>query len=739
MTHLEIESLYNKICKYLLSRNLKTTFDKLQQFIEWSQNGEWMDKKRELETTYQYMLQYAVNGINDPEQASIYNQLRISTLELADQVREQLLLRDSADFVSSLQRIQEKNSIPSNDEVVIELSSYKANASLAGLLEESFNASGKSIEFSKNHEKVLSSVFNHFWLTEKYKERETELLESIFKSKEIQFSDKCVIVSAITLSLIRTFDVVKFDMLLNMYSDYDEQIKQRAFIGFILGTYLFNDRIRLYEKLTTRIELLMQEKAVVKNLQTVILQFIQSKETEKISKKITEDFMPEMAKISPFIQEKMNLKDLMKEDNSLLDKNPEWQEILDKAGITDKIQQFAELQMEGADVFMSTFSSMKNFPFFRDINNWFMPFSNHSSVSEFFQKDNQIGILDTIVKSPFLCNSDKYSLVFSMLQMPKSYRDTMIQSLKLESEQMNEVKKDEELLAQSTKGDTISNQYIQDIYRFFKLYSRRKDFLDPFSKKLDLYNLFFIKNIENSTQLLRTVGETYFNKDFYDDAIEIFEKLLIDDNMNIELYQKTGYSYQRKEDYQKALSFYQKADMIKPDNLWNLRKMAFCYRNLKDSEKALKYYLLAEKQAPDNLNIQLSIGHCYFEQKMYNEALQVFFKIEYLAPQNTKVWRPIAWCSFITGKLDQAERYYEKIKDENRNHHDWLNMGHISLCMHDKKNALFLYKKSLELMDHNINSFLQIMDEDIPYLVNNGVDPNEIPIFMDKLRYDVKK
>jgi tetratricopeptide (TPR) repeat protein len=739
MRYIEIESLYKRICKSLFSRNLKVAFDQLTLFIEKSQNGEWMDKKRELETTYQYMLQYAVDGINDPEQASIYNQLRISTLELADQVKGQLLLRDSTDFVSSQQRIHQNNTFPSNRKIVAELSSYNINASLAGLLEESLNASGKTVEFSKKHEKMLSSVFNHFWLTEKYKEREIELQQLIFKTNEIQFTDKCIIISAITLSLMRTFDVVKFEILLNIYNDSDEQIKQRAFIGFILGAYLFNERIRLYEKLTTRIEILMQEKSVVKNFQTVILQFIRSKETEKISKKMTEDFIPEMAKISPFIQEKMNLKDLLKEDNSLLDKNPEWQEILDKAGITDKIQQFAELQMEGADVFMSTFSSMKNFPFFREINNWFMPFSNHSSVSEFFQRDNQSGILDTIVKSPFLCNSDKYSLVFSMLQMPKSYRDTMIQSLKMEAEQMEEIKKDEEILAQSSKGEAISNQYIQDIYRFFKLYSRRKDFLDPFNTKLDLYNLFFIKDIENSDQLLRTIGEAYFNKDFYDEAIEIFEKLLIKDNMNIELYQKTGYSYQRKSNYNKALSLYKKADMIQPNNLWNIRKIAFCYRSLKDSEQALNYYLLAEKKAPDDLNIQLSIGHCYFEQKMYNEALQVFFKIEYLAPDNQKVWRPIAWCSFITGKLEQAEKYYSKIKPESRNHHDWINMGHINLCINDRKKALSLYKKGLELMDFDVNSFLQIIAEDIPFLVNNGVNKNEIPILMDKIRYDIKK
>ena len=368
-----------------------------------------------------------------------------------------------------------------------------------------------------------------------------------------------------------------------------------------------------------------------------------------------------------------------------------------------------------------------------------MPFTNHSSVAEVLKKENQPGLVEAMSKNYFLCNSDKYSLVFSMLQMPEHFRDTMAQSLKMESEQIEEIKKDEELLAQSTKGETISNQYIQDIYRFFKLYYRKRDFHDPFDTKLDLYNLFFIKEIEDCETLLRTIGEAYFSKDFYDDAIAIFENLLEKDKLNMELHQKIGYCYQKKGDYEKALSFYKKAEIMKSDSVWNLRKIAFCYRSLKDLETALKYYLLVEKQAPDNLGVQLNIGHCYLEQKMYHEALQVFFKVEYLAPTNQKVWRPIAWCSFITGKLEQADKYYRKIAEEERNHHDWINLGHVTWCFKDRKNALLFYKKALESMNYDVNSFLRILKEDAPFLIENGINKNEIPIFLDKLRYEVNK
>ena len=37
-------------------------------------------------------------------------------------------------------------------------------------------------------------------------------------------------------------------------------------------------------------------------------------------------------------------------DINALEENPEWQEMLDKSGITDKLKELTDLQMEGADV-----------------------------------------------------------------------------------------------------------------------------------------------------------------------------------------------------------------------------------------------------------------------------------------------------------------------------------------------------------------------------------------------------
>ena len=99
MTNKEIETIYRDLCSNVTSRRLKSAFDKLHILLDIKQNGEFTDKCRGLETTYRYMLQYALSGTEDKEQAKIYNQLRTDILELADIVRENIFTQSASNFL----------------------------------------------------------------------------------------------------------------------------------------------------------------------------------------------------------------------------------------------------------------------------------------------------------------------------------------------------------------------------------------------------------------------------------------------------------------------------------------------------------------------------------------------------------------------------------------------------------------------------------------------------------------
>jgi tetratricopeptide (TPR) repeat protein len=192
-------------------------------------------------------------------------------------------------------------------------------------------------------------------------------------------------------------------------------------------------------------------------------------------------------------------------------------------------------------------------------------------------------------------------------------------------------------------------------------------------------------------------------------------------------------------DFETALDAYLKAELYGVNQLWNFNKIALCYRNLKNPVRALEYYEAAEKIDPENLGNQLNIGNCLLELEKYEEALKCYFKVEYLTPGNKKVWRPIAWCSFLTGKKDQAEKYFLKLLGDEPNKHDFINMGHVQWSLGNRRAALDYYRKSISKNGFSEAEFLEVFEEDQIHLLNQGVDKDDIPIMLDQLRYFLEK
>jgi len=277
--------------------------------------------------------------------------------------------------------------------------------------------------------------------------------------------------------------------------------------------------------------------------------------------------------------------------------------------------------------------------------------------------------------------------------------------------------------------------YIQDLYRFYKLFYRHNDFDDIFEIEPEFYRIpsiaQFISNMESQT----IIGEYYFQKNHFTEAIEIFEQLLQENPNNETFLQKKGYCLQMSGNMEEALSAYLKAELINSNNSWTIKKLAYCYRVLKQPQEALEYYRKAAAFNPDSLSIQLIIGHCYLELKDYSEALKSYFKVEYLSKNKEKAWRPIAWCSFLTGKYNEATDYYAKILEGSPNAIDYLNAGHVKLAMGNNKEALNLYHKALNSQGDSLEKFLESFTADIPDLLQAGVKPENIPILLDCLKY----
>ncbi len=738
----ELKILYKEICSNLAERKLKPVFDKLEKMMSGNDLEVFRDEWRNLEQTYSYMLKYTVEGTQDPERQKVYKKLIVSVYKLTDSIYEAARLKISSSIEYERKRSEYNMIKPEFENYLQLLEDYYIQEELKSLAEESEVKTEIKQEDAKSHQQKMIVLFNYLWLKDKFTDEEIGFLKRFFKSDLINSAYKAFIVSAVILSLQRFFDKKKFEVLFDVFDLQKVETTQRALVGLLISFYKYDSRMPFFPELTGRLKILNEDPSFKQNMERAIIQLVRSRETEKIQQKIKDEIIPEMIKISPNLKDKINLEGLMEEGLDE-DKNPEWQEIFkDSPGLMDKMEEFSELQMEGADVFMGSFAMLKMYPFFAEFTNWFMPFFADNPQIEHLVNNKEETFnwfIDALTAAPILCNSDKYSFCFSIQNLPQENREFMAQGMKAEMGQFEEMQKDEELTDPGKKAGYVSNQYIQDLYRFYKLHPRRNDFEDIFQWRFDFHNKNTIANLlKEDNKVLRNLGEYYFKKNYFEEAAEIFEQLLLIEKDG-ELYQKTGFCYQKLGNFEKALDAYKKAELFGLNQLWNLKKIALCYRNLKQPQKALEYYLEVEKLNEEDLNTELNIGHCHLELEQFEEALKCYFKVEYLAPGNKKVWRPLGWCSFVTGKKEQAEKYFQQLIEDEPNKHDLMNMGHVQWSLGNRKSALDYYKKSISQEDFTENEFFEVFEEDLHHLINQGVEKDDVPIMMDQLRYFVEE
>ena len=732
MTTQEIKHITDKIYFSLEQKRLKNTFDLLTQPIVELQNWQLDEKKKELETTYKFMLRYLTQGVEDPKQHLIYKDLLRSCYKLADMTVSQLNTKYSPGCFYDKKRAL--LNLPSNNSITSLLTSFEdveGKISLTGLLEEGEEKEIRIKALEKVKENISINLFYEIWLNEQLTTEDTEALNDFIKSNIHSHVIICLIISALTLGTQFIFDENKALLLMQACERQPESVRQRALIGLLLFLKKYDDRLSIYPQLLNRLEYLSESDEFRNNVRDILLQFILSRETEKITKKIQEEIIPEMMKISPELRDKIKLDDLMGE-TGIEDKNPEWANIIGDTGLEDKLKEFTDLQMEGADIMHSSFAHLKTYPFFNELSNWFIPFySKNSAVSENDNKE----LSKTLIESSLLCDSDKYSLFFSIASMPDEYKKMMVGQFAAESDAVKEFQK-EELPGSNKLSLTLSKQYIQDLYRFFKIHPRKKDFEDIFKEKSDYIYSKNIGSIVSDSESLTIIGEYYFNRNYYEEALYVFNQLIDEGIASDTIYQKKGYCLQKTGNIEAALESYLKAELLNGSSSWTTKKIAYCYRILKKPGEALEYYRKVEQINPDNLSVQLSIGHCFLELKDYTEALKCYFKVEYLDKNGERAWRPIAWCSFLTEKYEQARSYFEKIIENGAEAQDFLNCGHTQFVMGDIGKALECYKSAFIRFDNSMEKFNEAFNPDIPELLSAGINPEYIPLMLDRMIYE---
>jgi tetratricopeptide (TPR) repeat protein len=738
MNYREIEDWYNNVCKLLGQQRVLDALDKIAAIAVQKGNTGHLARMDELRFTYGNMLSYTVKGIADPQRELIYNRLLVSVYELADNLRMDLISRTSLRTIG-MQYELEREMRRSSEDMAESLLGLSFDHELEEMLRSTvlFDDETES-ETAVQHRKAIIRAFQLLWLTHKLTEDDAERVLKIFGSTSIPWYEKSMLVSALTLGMLRCFDYRKLELLIRLYDEEDHRISQRALVGLIVAVSIYDNRILLYPAIMERLFLLRGNERFAAEAESVMIQLIRSKDTEKITRRFREEIIPDVIRFNEDLSEKLNLDKLMSPEE-FQDKNPDWEKYFDnQPGLVRKLEEMTNMQMEGADVFLGAFAMLKSFPFFSELPNWFMPFykEHYAIVNALKGEDESFKniLAEGIERSVFICNSDKFSFILNIANMPDAQKGLIGQMFSAEAEQYEELLS-EEVNDPSLRSKRVVIQYIQDLYRFFRLHPLRNEIGDIFSLPLEFHHTSVFNLLVDDAARLKTVASFYFDNDHYDEALSIYQVLEMKGESYAELFEKSGYCCQQKGNYQEAIDCYRKADLFDTNRIWLLGKIAQCHLKLSDTRAALETYLELDGLETDNLKTAAAIGTCYLNLNEPEKALDYFYRIEFADQGSARAMRPVAWCLLVLGRTDEAAPYYQQLLALEPNAYDYINAGHLAFCRGDKQQAAEYYITSIRKRDGDLRSFLKGYIADRNVLIRNGVDKDELPLMMDYIRF----
>lgn len=729
MNDLSINEQYDSIVQLLQQRRLKEAQVQTESLLTAGADWTLGNRLEQNKTSYQYMLQYMRQGLNDPQRQTLYLQLGADLWEIADQARIAALDKTSAYYYHELRRNRAYMSSPAPtlEDRLHTLEDLADDMALGKLLPQDGQIPDGLL---RKHEEANRLLFLSTWSNSAWNAIDKQQAAAFLTSELLPENDLCLLVSAVTMSLLECFDAAKCLWMLEAARHRKTSVEQRALTGLVLVLLRHGNRISLYyPQLTETFQLYQEEYNLKKQLNRICLQLLRSRDTEKIDRKMREEIIPEVMKNVDFLR-KMKFESDEPEEN---DWNPDWTNAFEKNGLGDKIREINELQMAGSDVYMSTFSMLKGFPFFNEISNWFLPFDRHhstiiQSLKNLPESDKAASL---ILDAGLFCDSDKYSMAFTLAQLPKGQRGLMMQQFNNRGlEEIIDEQQFGHIRQHAARPEIISNQYIHDLYRFFKLFRRKNEFKDPFREDMNPYHNPILRTLMTTAEDIQPIADYFFQNNYLEEALELYrEQASVEGTPDI--YQKIGYCLQKGKRYREAIESYQTADALYPNQAWTLRHLGTCHRMLKDYSAALEYYQKADALQPDNYHILFHIGTCLAGMERYDEALQYFFRLDLMKnDKNLKIWRAIGWCSLLCGRWGQAAKYYARIPEKERTADDWLNAGHVAWVSGDVTSATDYYRQSAALYGNHA-TFREAFEKDSSTLVFLGIPSDEIPLMED--------
>lgn len=685
--------------------SLRELIDELRARLEGTMNPEFKEQLDYIETDHRRLVDFRLKGIKDGKRDEIYSQL----LEKARRLRANYFM----DLYCARPGFREARALANRE------TNGPINAGYIREFEEAFmkertmlalkpkeEQAKASLGMYEEHFKSIEQIFSYLLTSYQWTEAEAEDYLSLFLSPTCDSVDLQVMVSAITLNMMRSFDAAKAWVLGNLYAkSLDERVRQRAFVGWAFSLPVADTG--LHKMYTKQCEELMARPEVRQDLLDLQKQYLLCMDIEKDCEKLEKDIFPRIMRNSPFditpsgIKEKARsvIDDILKPDD-------EDMKIKEIEACMETIQKMKET---GADIYYASFSKLKGDIFFQKLVNWFTPFyKEHPMIRVFAENIKGNKLFDMISSHMVFCDSDCYSFISGASAIVKKLPEDMRQAFfasELPDNMMPQVDKD--------NPAHVRLMYLHDLFRFARLHPLSKYFISPFDELRTKYPIMIFQcwHGETCQDEKYEIAKFLFAQKKYRDFRRAISSL---DGMNTA-------------DYHLMLAGYYKylwdsgldADMEKKELEADIKRANakgdyaaqvenYFQEDLKVArERFFDHITVALSLDKENISGLRILGNAQRAHDMLDDAAKTFKRILELRPDNKKAIFDYAAVLLKMGNGETAANYVYKLSFEMPNHPDVMRLqAWLHLLRNQPEKAQVIYKQLMKddgkLIDEDI-------------------------------------
>lgn len=607
----------------------------------------------------------------------------------------------------------------------------------------------KMEKLTADHHAYMKQIFNALLVAPMWNDRRAADFADLLLSPTIDRDDALLLVSAVMLATMNVNDPYKWDMLAEVYvRATDKVLKIRALVGWVLSLPYDPRGPRLFPFVQERIKAMLADKTTLKQLLDMQMQMLFCCNADADNEEIQRNIMPTLIKNTNLQMTRLGI--VEKEDDPMKDiMDPNAAE-RDMEEMERKYRKMMDMQKQGSDIYFGGFSKMKTFPFFNDLCNWFAPFNAaHPALGAARERLAGSTFLNNLMENGPFCDSDKYSFALAIAQIMDRMPDNVKEMLNSDATLGPTVSKEEQ-----ENPAYICRSYLQSLYRFFRLYRSKRDFLNPFildeledndgNALFMSYKLLACPEMEeNAVALCGFLLKRKMMRELMSMAICFKSSQNPRLVRFLALVPMTDGKWQEAYDLFASVSEDQHTEE-------SLRGMAHCCMSLKRFGEAVAIYRRLLAMHPDSFSYQLNLAVCLMSSdafsscgdaassscgdassscgdvasscgddasscgaasslggkvearpnKVVEEGTKLLYKLDYEHPNNANVRRVLAWCMMLQGHFDKAIDIYTRLLSQpDAVSADRLNAAYAHWLSRDVARAVALLREYCNLCE----------------------------------------